>query len=82
MSNPEQLRKKQAREKEDKDRSLRIVKALPDAFHFEYAGIENGDSGFGKIGDEMVRLKFKPNPAYNPPTHVEQVLRGCKEIAD
>ncbi len=43
MGNPEQLRKKQAREKEDADRTLRIVKALPDAFRYEYAGTENGD---------------------------------------
>src|SRR5215469_17291496 len=38
--NPEQLRKKHAREKEDADRTLRIVKALPDAFRYTYAGTE------------------------------------------
>lgn len=78
MSNPEQLRKKHAREKEDTDRSLRILKALPDAFQFEYAGIENGDSDFGKIGDELVRLKFTPNPRFNPPSRIEQVLEGMQ----
>jgi hypothetical protein len=25
-----------------------------------------------------VKLKFKPNPAYNPPSHVEQVLTGMQ----
>src|SRR5882724_4181071 len=35
MNNPDQLRKKAAREKEDEERTLRIVKALPDAFHYE-----------------------------------------------
>src|ERR1700722_10506088 len=40
-NHPEQIRKKGAREKEDEDRSLRIVKALPDAFCYEYAGTEN-----------------------------------------
>lgn len=78
MNNPDQLRKKNAREKEDTDRSLRIVKALPYAFHYEYAGTENSDQYLGKIGDELVRLKFTPNPSYSPPTHVEQVLQGMQ----
>jgi hypothetical protein len=78
VNNPEQLRKKEAREKEDEDRTMRIVKALPDAFCYEYAGTENSAAGLGKSGDELLKLKFKPNPAYNPPSHVEQVLRGME----
>ena len=78
INNPEQLRKKAAREKEDEDRSLRIVKALPDAFSYEYAGTESSAAGLGKAGDPLVRLKFKPNPAYTPPSHVEQVLKGME----
>jgi hypothetical protein len=78
INNPEQLRKKAAREKEDEDRSLRIVRALPDAFCYEYAGTESSVAGLGKAGDALVRLKFRPNPAYTPPTHVEQVLKGME----
>ena len=78
MNNPEQLHKKRAREKEDADRSLRIVKALPDAFRYEYAGAENAEAGLGKMGDPLVRLKFTPNPSYSPPTRVEQVLEGME----
>ncbi len=78
MSNPDQLRKKQAREKEDADRTLRIVKALPDAFHYEYAGSETGKPGVGKEGCALVRLSFRPNPSYSPPTRVEQVLGGMQ----
>lgn len=77
-NNPEQLRKKEAREKEDEARSLQIVKALPDAFCYEYAGTEESAAGLGKAGDQLVKLKFKPNPAYNPPSHVEQVLTGMQ----
>lgn len=77
-NNPDQLRKKHTREKEDADRSLRIVKALPNAFHYEYAGTENSEQYLGKVGDELVRLKFTPNPSYSPPTHVEQVLTGMQ----
>jgi hypothetical protein len=75
---PEQLRKKQAREKEDSDHSLRIVKALPDAFRYEYDGIENGTAQVGREGAQLVRLKFTPNPGYSPPSHVEQVLEGLQ----
>jgi hypothetical protein len=77
-NHPEQIRKKGAREKEDEERSLRIVKALPDAFCYEYAGTENSAPGLGKEGDQLVKLKFRPNPAYSPPSHVEQVLKGME----
>lgn len=78
MNSPEQLRKKRAREKEDADRTLRIVKALPDAFRYEYAGTEKGAANLGKTGDELVRLRFTPNPAYNPPSRVEIALEGMQ----
>jgi len=75
--NPEQLKKKHAREKEDADRTLRIVKALPDAFHFEYAGTETG-AGAGKRADGLVQLTFTPNPDYSPPSRLEQTLQGMQ----
>lgn len=78
MNNPDQLRKKAAREKEDSARTLQIVKALPDAFRYEYDGIEPGTSTLGKVGDQLTRLKFTPNPSYSPPSHVEQVLAGMQ----
>lgn len=78
VNNPDQVRKKHAREKEDTDRSLRILKALPDAFRYEYAGTENSESGLGREGDQLVKLKFSPNPSYSPPTRVEQVLEGMQ----
>jgi hypothetical protein len=81
--NPEQLRKKKAREKEDSERTLRILKALPDAFRYEYAGTENrapelGAPGLGRSGAPLVRLNFTPNPGYSPPSRVEQVLAGMQ----
>jgi hypothetical protein len=78
MNNPDQLRKKKAHEKEDADRTLRIVKALPEAFRYEYAGTETGADSLGKTGDQLVRLKFSPNPAYLPPSRVEQALEGMQ----
>ena len=76
--NPEQLRKKHAREKDDAQRTLRIVKALPDAFRYKYVGTEVSSPMLGKPGEELVKLEFTPNPAYSPPSRIEQVLEGLK----
>jgi hypothetical protein len=78
--NPEQLKKKHAREKEDADRTLRIVKAMPEAFTYKYAGTEPGTAEMGKPGDELVKLTFTPNPDYSPPSKVEESLRGMQGI--
>src|SRR5205823_3556686 len=45
LNNPEELRKKQKREKEDTERVNRIMRALPDAFIYEYNGTETGKEG-------------------------------------
>lgn len=78
MNNPDQLRKKHSREKEDADRTMKIVRALPDAFRYQYDGTEPGTTEMGKVGDELVRLKFTPNPSYSPPSRVEQVLTSMQ----
>jgi hypothetical protein len=78
INNPDQLRKKQAREKEDADRSLRIMRALPDAFRYQYDGTQAGTASMGSTGCKLVRLKFTPNPAYAPPSREEQVLTGME----
>jgi hypothetical protein len=76
INNPDELKKKQKQEAEDEDRTTRIVKALPDAFLYEYDGTAVGNPELGRAGDELLRLKFKPNPNYDPPSRVEQVLTG------
>lgn len=78
IRNPEELRKKRTQEHEDADRTMRIVRALPDAFLFENAGEEIGSPGIGHVGDPLVKLKFRPNPNYRPPSHVEEVLTGMQ----
>jgi hypothetical protein len=76
VQNPAELKKKQKAEREDTDRTTRIMKALPDAFLYQPDGTEIGSEGIGKPGDELVRLTFRPNPKYIPPSHTEQVLTG------
>ncbi len=77
-NSPEELRKKRQREKDDAERVGRIVKAMPDAFLYEYDGMEMGRTGLGQQGSDLVRLTFRPNPNYVPPTHTEQVLAGMQ----
>ncbi|SPF32801.1 conserved hypothetical protein [Candidatus Sulfotelmatobacter kueseliae] len=78
MGNPEQLRKKQAQEKRDAEQTLRIVKALPDAFHYVYADTAGTTPALSGAGSGFVRVNFTPNPAYSPPSRVEQVLEGMQ----
>ena len=76
VHNPEELNKKRKQEKEDADHTSRILKALPDAFLYEREGTQSGSETVGQPGDELIKLKFRPNPNYVPPTRVEQVLTG------
>jgi hypothetical protein len=80
VDNPEQLRRKHAQEQENADHTLRIVKALPHAFLYDYDGEESGAADLGKDGARLVRLKFRPNPDYEPPSRVEQVLAGMAGV--
>jgi hypothetical protein len=80
LSNPQQLEHKRRQEKEEADHTLSIVKALPDAFLFEYDGSEAGTATLGREGVRLVRLRFRPNPSYRPPSHVEDVLVGMAGI--
>ena len=78
IHNPDELRKKRSQEREDAERTTRIVRALPDAFLYEDAGEEVGSPGIGRLGDPLMRLKFRPNPRYEPPSRVEEVLTGMR----
>ena len=78
IKDPEELEKRKKEEKENAEHTERIMKALPDAFLYEYEGTEVGRQGVGHAGDTLTRVKFRPNPQYDPPTHVEQVLIGMQ----
>jgi len=79
LDQPEQLRHKRAQEKDVSDRFVRILKSLPDVYVYEYDGTETATPDFGKAGEPLVRLKFRPNPNYTPPSHLsEQALGGTQ----
>jgi hypothetical protein len=78
IHDPEALQKKRKDEKDDEERTVRIMKALPDAFIYESDGTVPGSADTGREGHQLLRLKFYPNPRYSPPTHTEQVLTGMQ----
>jgi hypothetical protein len=80
VNQPAELERKRRQEKESAERVNLILKALPEAFLYEYDGTETGRPGVGKSGEQLLRLKFRPNPRYDPPSRVEQVLTGMQGV--
>ncbi len=78
LKNPEEMRKKREEERNNAERTRRIIRAMPDAFVFDYAGGEAGTKDIGRPGAQLVKLNFRPNPHYHPPSHVEEVLIGMQ----
>jgi hypothetical protein len=78
INHPEELKKKREQERANAEHTLRIMRGLPDAFLFEYTGEEQGSQGIGRAGQPLAKLKFRPNPRYQPPSHVEEVLTGMQ----
>jgi hypothetical protein len=73
VTDPPQLAQKQKSQKDDDRRARAMVAALPDAFLYEYAGTKN-EAPWG----EVVMLKFKPNPDFEPPQRETLVYRGMQ----
>ena len=73
VSNPSLQADRQRKQKDDEARVTRMVGALADAFNYEYDGTETG-----KNGDEVIRLRFQPNPNYDPPTRELKVYQGMQ----
>jgi hypothetical protein len=78
IHHPEELQKKRDQERESAERTGRIVRALPDAFLYEYEGETPSSVGIGRAGATLVKLKFRPNPRYQPPSRVEEILAGME----
>ncbi len=72
-NDPEARRKKQQSDKEESQREDLMVKTLPEAFVYTYAGSQHGPNG-----GETIHLTFRPNPNFNPPNHETQVYLGMQ----
>ena len=62
LAHPEEQRKRKQRQKDDAEQVRKLLRAIPDAFLFEYDGAEPGPRG------ELARLKFRPDPDFDPPS--------------
>jgi len=78
VKNSEEMSRKRAQEHDEAERTMRMVRALPDAFVYEYVGQETASPGIGQAGEPLLKLKFHPNPHYRPPSRVEEVLVGMQ----
>src|SRR5229473_7405940 len=55
VNEPAELEHKRRQDKESAERAALILKALPDAFLYEYDGTETGRPGVSKPGDPLLR---------------------------
>lgn len=63
---PAEQARRERRAKEDKEKVRQLLRPIPDAFLFQYAGMEDG----------LARLTFQPNPRYSPSTREARVYQA------
>jgi hypothetical protein len=68
LSDPGRQRHRKQSQDDDTGRALKVLRALPDAFLYQFAG-----TGWGPAG-KVEKFTFKPNPQFNPPDLETQVL--------
>lgn len=72
LLDPRQMQQKRKQQKEDENRTRKIVGALPDAFIYKETGTEE------KNGHTLVHLRFTPNPNFSAPNKETLVLQGME----
>jgi hypothetical protein len=68
LADPVRQRHRKQQEDEDIGRALRILRALPSAFEYQYEGPADTPSG------KVERFIFRPNPNFTPPDLETQIL--------
>lgn len=64
LNHPDELQKKQKKEQEDSKQAHDLMKMFPDAFRFQYEGMQGN----------LMELKFFPNPDFHPSGRAAQVF--------
>lgn len=72
LAHPEEQRKRKQRQEQDAEQVRKLLRALPDAFLYEYDGAEAGLHG------ELTRLKFRPDPKFDRPSRETIVYKGME----
>ena len=73
LLDPAKMREKATQQKTDEQHSQRLLRALPAAFNYAYAGAETTPQGH-----QVVKLDFSPNPNFVPPDRETQGFQGMK----
>ena len=68
LTDPGRQRRRKQSQETDTERALKVLRALPRAFLYQYAGTAANGSG------TVERFTFTPNPAFNPADLETQVL--------
>jgi hypothetical protein len=66
IKDPKQLQKLKRAQDEDEIKLEKLISLLPEAFIYDYDGVEGN----------LLRVKFRPNPDYNPPTYEARVIHS------
>jgi len=66
LHDPSQQSKVKQAHEEDEQKLEKLMVLMPNAFLYEYDGVEGS----------LVRLKFRPNPDYNPATYEERIAHS------
>jgi hypothetical protein len=70
ISDPRLQRHRQEREQGDAERLRKVMRALPDAFVYQFAGVVQTPGG------SVYRMTFQPNPDFDPQDLEAQVLKA------
>jgi hypothetical protein len=76
LVDPGKQRHRKQAEQDDISRVLKVIRALPTAFLYQYAGPGVGPAGRpgASPSGRIERFSFKPNPSFNPPDLETQAL--------
>lgn len=68
LQDPGRQRHRKQSEDQDASRAIEVLRALPNAFLYDYSGTAVGPTG------QVMKFAFHPNPAFSPPNLETQVL--------
>ena len=69
LSDPSRQRRRQQSQDQDTARAMKVLRSLPSAFVYEFAGTGQGPGG------QVAKYRFKPNPNFDPPDLETQILK-------
>jgi hypothetical protein len=75
LASPEEQQKKKKDQQQDNERVVSMFKQLPNAFIYQADGTVPGNNGH-----QWVRLKFEPDPNYEPPSRETSVFKAMKGV--